>query len=162
VWAVAADFTMEMIAVGRGRRQGGNVEWVVADALHLPFADASFSGVISGFLLRNLGDLGGSIFEQQRVLQVGGRWVSLDTTPPSAGALNPLIRFHLHTVIPTLGRVLTGDAEAYRYLPDSTEHFVNAESLSKTLTDAGMTGVGFIRKMFGTVAIHWARKEAAR
>lgn len=162
VRAVAADFTAEMIAVGRRRTQGGTVDWVVADALHLPFADSSFGGVISGFLLRNLGDVEASISEQQRVLQAGGQLVSLDTTPPPAGMLRPLIRFHLHTVIPTLGRVLAGDAEAYRYLPDSTEHFATAEAIADRMTAVGMTAVGFVRRMFGTVAIHWGRKDAVQ
>ena len=162
VRAVAADFTAEMIAVGRRRTQGGTVDWVMADALHLPFADFSFGGVISGFLLRNLGDVEASISEQQRVLQAGGQLVSLDTTPPPAGMLRPLIRFHLHTVIPTLGRVLAGDAEAYRYLPDSTEHFATAEAIADRMTAVGMTAVGFVRRMFGTVAIHWGRKDAVQ
>jgi demethylmenaquinone methyltransferase / 2-methoxy-6-polyprenyl-1,4-benzoquinol methylase len=161
VRAVAADFTAEMIAVGRRRARAESVEWVVADATHLPFPDATFSGVISGFLLRNLGDLDASIAEQQRVLLAAGRFVSLDTTPPPAGMLSPLIRFHLHTIIPTLGRVLAGDAEAYRYLPDSTERFTDAEGLADKLTEGGMTGVGFVRRMFGTVAIHWASKHAS-
>lgn len=162
VHAVAADFTAEMIAVGRRRARGDTVEWVVADAARLPFAAASFAAVISGFLLRNLGDIDESIADQQRVLQPGGRMVSLDTTPPPAGVLTPLIRFHLHTVIPTLGRVLAGDADAYRYLPNSTERFADAETLAGKMTAVGMTGVGFVRRMFGTVAIHWARKEPAR
>jgi demethylmenaquinone methyltransferase/2-methoxy-6-polyprenyl-1,4-benzoquinol methylase len=159
VRAVAADFTAEMIAVGRRRARAESVEWVVADAAHLPFADASFAGVISGFLLRNLGDIDGSLAEQQRVLQADGRLVSLDTTPPPAGVLSPLIRFHLHMVIPTLGRVLAGDAEAYRYLPDSTERFTDPETIAGKLIQAGMTDVGVVRRMLGTVAIHWARKQ---
>jgi demethylmenaquinone methyltransferase / 2-methoxy-6-polyprenyl-1,4-benzoquinol methylase len=162
VRAVAADFTAEMIAVGRRRAQAENVEWVVADSAHLPFADSSFAGVISGFLLRNLGDIDGALAEQQRVLQSDGRWVSLDTTPPPPGILSPLIRFHLHTVIPTLGRILAGDTEAYRYLPDSTERFTDAETLAGKLNQSGMAGVGFVRRMFGTVAIHWANKVTAR
>ncbi len=159
VSAVAADFTTEMIDVGRRRTQGHDVEWVVADALRLPFADACFAGVISGFLLRNLGDIGGSLSEQNRVLQSGSWLVSLDTTPPPADMLSPFVRFHLHTIIPFLGRAFAGEAEAYRYLPDSTEHFADAESLADTMESVGMTDVGFVRRMLKTVAIHWARKD---
>ena len=156
--AVAADFTPEMIAVGRLREEGGTVSWVVADALHLPFADSSFVGVISGFLLRNLSDVDGSLSEQHRVLRRAGRLVSLDTTPPPPGLFRPLIRFHLHTVIPTLGRVFAGEAEAYRYLPDSTEHFVTAEALAARMATVGLASVGYVRRMFGTIAIHWGSK----
>jgi demethylmenaquinone methyltransferase/2-methoxy-6-polyprenyl-1,4-benzoquinol methylase len=160
VSAVAADFTSEMMCVGRRRDQAHHVEWVIADALHLPFADACFSGVISGFLLRNLGDLNASLEEQKRVLRPGSWLVSLDTTPPAAGLLSPLVRFHLHTIIPLLGSVFAGDAEAYRYLPDSTERFADAEVLAERMRSIGMTGVGYIRRMLNTVAIHWARKGA--
>jgi demethylmenaquinone methyltransferase/2-methoxy-6-polyprenyl-1,4-benzoquinol methylase len=157
VSTVAADFTTEMIEVGRRRPHGRDVEWVVADAVRLPFADGCFSGVVSGFLLRNLGDLDGSLSEQNRVLRPGSWLVSLDTTPPT-GILSPLVRFHLHTIIPFLGRVLAGDAEAYRYLPDSTEHFADADALADRMRAIGMTDVGFVRRMLKTVAIHWARK----
>jgi demethylmenaquinone methyltransferase/2-methoxy-6-polyprenyl-1,4-benzoquinol methylase len=153
VSAVAVDFTSEMIAVGRQRTRGRKVEWVVAD-------DSCFAGVISGFLLRNLGDIDASLAEQKRVLQTGSWLVSLDTTPPPRGMLSPFIRFHLHTIIPLLGRVIAGDAEAYRYLPDSTEHFTDAETLAGRMMSMGMTGVGFVRRMLKTVAIHWARKDA--
>ena len=156
--AVAADFTPEMIVVGRLRKKAGSVNWVVADALHLPFADSSFAGVISGFLLRNLADVEGSLSEQHRVLREAGRLVSLDTTPPPPGLFRPLIRFHLHTVIPTLGRMLAGEAEAYRYLPDSTEHFTTAEALAARMTAVGLAAVGYVRRMFGTIAIHWGSK----
>lgn len=162
VFAVAADFTTEMISVGRRRMQPPSVVWVVADALHLPFAAACFSGVVSGFLLRNLGDIDLALSEQRRVLSAGGRLVTLDTTPPPAGVLRPLIRFHLHTVIPALGRLVAGDAEAYRYLPDSTEHFADADSLADRMKNIGLSGVGYVRRMFGTVAIHWAGKDADR
>ncbi len=81
---VAADFTPEMMTVGRRRPDSGRIAWVVADALHLPFAQASFAGAISGFLLRNVTEIDRVLAEELRVLCPGGRAVSLDTTPPAA------------------------------------------------------------------------------
>jgi demethylmenaquinone methyltransferase/2-methoxy-6-polyprenyl-1,4-benzoquinol methylase len=161
--ALAADFTIEMMRVGR-HREGRDIAakerlaWTAADGQRLPFSDGVFDAVVSGFLLRNLSDLGRGIAEQFRVLKPGGRFVSLDTTPPPRNILAPLIRFHLHTVIPLLGRLLTGQSDAYTYLPDSTESFQEAEILAERLRSAGFEAVGFKRLMFKTIAIHWGHK----
>jgi demethylmenaquinone methyltransferase/2-methoxy-6-polyprenyl-1,4-benzoquinol methylase len=158
---IGADFTGEMIAVGRQRRPASTLNWVLADALHLPLAARSFDGVVSGFLLRNVTDLPRALAEQWRVLRPGTSMVCLDTTPPRPGWLRPLLTFHLHTVIPALGQLFAGDGAAYRYLPDSTESFLSAEALQQQIQLAGFQHAGFIRHMLGTVAIHWGRKPAA-
>lgn len=160
---VAADFTLAMMLEGKKRARPGTDRhplegWSGADALALPFPRETFDAVVSGFLLRNVIDLPLALIEQLRVLKPGGRWVALDTTQPVQNLLSPLIAIHLHTVIPLLGRLLTGQADAYTYLPDSTEHFLKAEDLADRLEGAGFSEVGFQRRMFGTIAIHWARK----
>jgi demethylmenaquinone methyltransferase/2-methoxy-6-polyprenyl-1,4-benzoquinol methylase len=152
---VAADFTPEMMTVGRRHPDSARIAWVVADAQHLPFASASFAGAISGFLLRNVAEVDRVLAEELRVLNPGGRTVSLDTTPPPRGFLRPAIEFHFRRVIPLLGRLVAGDAEAYNYLPASTERFLSAEALSSRMTAAGFRSTGFVRRMLGTVAIHW-------
>lgn len=154
----AADFSLPMMRAGQHRRGSERAGWVMADALRLPFAPASFDGVISGFLLRNVSDVSTALAEQARVLRPSGRLVCLDTTPPASGWMRPLLRFHLHVVIPLLGRWVAGDREAYNYLPDSTERFLTAGALASRLAEAGMTQVGYVRRMLGTVAIHWASK----
>lgn len=155
---VAADLTLQMIARGRKRQGGKKVLWVVADASHLPFLPGVFKGVISGYLLRNVPDILQTLREQCRVLVQGGRLVALDTTPPQQNLLYPFILFYFRIVIPMLGRLLAGDAAAYRYLPDSTEHFLSAERLAEKLRIAGFQKVGFARRMLGTMAIHWGQK----
>ena len=155
---VASDLTPEMIAVGKCRADAEHILWVVADAEHMPFAMAAFDGVISGFLLRNVANLDRTLGEQRRVLKEGRSMVSLDTTPPRRNLLRPFLRFHLRVVIPLLGRVIAGDAEAYTYLPDSTEGFLEAGRLAEHMRTAGFDGVKYVRRMLGTVAIHWGRK----
>jgi demethylmenaquinone methyltransferase / 2-methoxy-6-polyprenyl-1,4-benzoquinol methylase len=160
---LAADFTLEMMRVGQFRpqaqRSGSNgLEWSAADGQSLPLPANTFDAVVSGFLLRNLSNLALGLSEQYRVLKPGGRIVALDTTPPPHNLLEPFIRFHLHTVIPTLGQWITGQADAYRYLPDSTESFLEPERMVRRLMDAGFEKVGFHRLMFDTVAIYWGRK----
>jgi demethylmenaquinone methyltransferase/2-methoxy-6-polyprenyl-1,4-benzoquinol methylase len=162
VLMVACDLTPEMIAVGRERFPDEGVMWVVADAAHLPFVPQMFNGVISGFLLRNVPDVDQALREQQRVLMPGGRFVSLDTTPPSSGFLRPFIHLHLNYVIPLLGKLIAGDAEAYAYLPDSTNRFLSAEDLVGRIQAAGIQGVKFVRRMLGTIAIHWGETRRVR
>ncbi len=152
---VALDFTPEMIRLGRRRAAGSRVHWIVGDAARLPFAAAAFDGIVSGFLLRNVSDIDRVLVEERRVARPGARVVSLDTTPPPRSWLRPFLDFHLHTVIPVLGRIIAGDPEAYNYLPQSTERFLEAEALAERLTAAGFRHVGFVRRMFDTVAIHW-------
>jgi demethylmenaquinone methyltransferase / 2-methoxy-6-polyprenyl-1,4-benzoquinol methylase len=154
----AADFTLEMMREGRKETSPAGLDWSAADALNLPFASESFDAVVSGFLLRNVIDVKRSLREQRRVLKPGGRLVALDTTRPRPSLLNPIIHFHLHTVIPTLGRLLAGQPEAYRYLPETTEHFLSAEQLAALMQEAGFRQVGFHLLMAGTIAIHWGDK----
>ena len=157
---VAADFSQEMMMVGRARHENhGSLDWSVADALNLPFPSNSFDAVVSAFLLRNVGSLSQALQEQFRVLKPGGRLVALDTTPPKNGLLSPAIKFHLHTVIPFLGKLISDDASAYQYLPDSTESFLAPKTLAALLQTTGLKEVGFRQRMFGTVAIHWGIKE---
>ena len=152
---VAADFTLEMMRVGQ---KTSPLDFSSADALRLPFNELFFDAVVSGFLMRNVIDLQKALEEQYRVLKKGGRIVILDTTRPKRNILSPLIWLHLHFVIPTIGGLLTGSRDAYRYLPDTTEGFVTAEELATRMAIAGFKKIDFQRFMFGTVAIHWGEK----
>lgn len=157
---VAADFTVEMMRVGRERRSGRHVRWAAADALNLPFPRNTFDAVACGYLMRNVADVDRGWAEQFRVLKPGGRVVCIDTTPPPRNALRPVVNFHLHTVIPLLGGLVAGDSRAYTYLPESTESFLPAERLAERMRRAGFQQVQFERRMFGTVAIHTGVKPA--
>lgn len=163
VSALAADFTLEMMQAGKRRpekqlSEDQRLAWSAADAQALPLTDNTFDAVVSGYLLRNVSNLALSLSEQYRVLKPGGRIVALDTAPPLHNALEPFIRFHLHTVIPALGQWITGQSDAYRYLPDSTESFLEPERLAARLLAAGFEQVGFHRLMFGAMVIVWGRK----
>ena len=155
---VAADFTLEMMQVGKDRVTLSGLGWSAADALCLPFLSGVFDAVVSGFLLRNVSDVQVALREQYRMLRPSGRIVFLDTTRPSRNLLSPLINFHLHTVIPALGQVVTGSREAYTYLPETTDAFLEAKKLAALMVQAGFREVGFHHLMFATIAIHWGRK----
>ena len=157
---IESDFTLEMMRVGQSRPGTEALRWSSADALNLPFPENTFDAVVSGFLLRNVIDVPQALSEQYRVIKPGGRIVSLDTTRPKKNLLTPFVRFHMHTVIPLLGRLISGQEDAYAYLPDSSEGFLSAEELAAQMVSAGFEGVGFNRLNFGTIAIHWGIKPA--
>lgn len=152
----AADFTLEMMRAGR--QAADTFAWSAADALRLPFRDEQFDAVVSGFLMRNVVDTIAALREQHRVLKPKGRIVILDTTRPKKNLLSPFIWLHMHLVIPALGTLLSGQRDAYTYLPDSTEAFLTAEDLAARMAAAGFKRIGYKRLMFGTIAIHWGEK----
>ncbi len=159
---VGADFALQMMQVGKRRTpHGQSVAWTGADALRLPYADGSFDAVVSGYLMRNVVDIPGSLAEQQRVLKPGGRIVILDTSPPPDNLLKPLIMIHLKYGIPLVGRLIGGKAagDAYRYLPESTKAFKMPLELAHLVEAAGFEDVQFKTLMFGTMAVHWAVKR---
>jgi demethylmenaquinone methyltransferase/2-methoxy-6-polyprenyl-1,4-benzoquinol methylase len=155
---VAADFTLPMMRIGQRRAGAESVAWLAADTLRLPYTDNTFDAVTSGYLFRNVPDILAALKEQVRVLKPGGRFVTLDTTPPPENLLWPFIQIHLRFVIPALGRIITGQADAYRYLPESTLHFKTADQFAYLMRAAGLVNVGYRRFMFKTMAVHWGFK----
>jgi demethylmenaquinone methyltransferase/2-methoxy-6-polyprenyl-1,4-benzoquinol methylase len=108
--------------------------------------------------MRNTADLKLALKEQIRLLNPGGRIVILDTTRPKTNLFTPFIWLHMHLIIPALGRLVTGDRQAYEYLSNSSERFLFAEELAAKMNEAGFTNIAFKRYMFGTIAIHWGIK----
>jgi demethylmenaquinone methyltransferase/2-methoxy-6-polyprenyl-1,4-benzoquinol methylase len=157
---VAADFTFEMMAAGRSRHTGRAIQWCGADALALPFRDNSFDAVTSGYLIRNVVDIRKAFDEQMRVLRPGGRLVCLDTSPPPAGLLQPAIKAYLQFAIPLAGRLVSGDRYAYRYLPESTQHFHTPDELRNIMQAAGLENIVYRRLMLRTVVILQGTKPA--
>ena len=151
--AVAADFTFEMMATGRARHAGRPIQWCGADALALPFEDNTFDAVTSGYLIRNVVDIRQAFEEQRRVVRPGGKVVCLDTSPPPAGVLRPFIKAYLQIAIPLAGRLVSGDRHAYRYLPESTQHFHTPKELQVFMQTAGLQHIAYRRLMHRTVVI---------
>lgn len=158
VQAVGGDFSLGMMRVGQTLPFGDQVQWNQSDALNLPFPDDTFAAVTSGYLMRNVIDIPRALSEQKRVLKVGGRIVILDTSPPPNNLLRPFILIHLRYTIPLLGRIIGGNADAYQYLPESTQKFKTPDELAQLMREAGFRNVEYKRFMFGTMAVHWGEK----
>lgn len=158
---IGADFAVGMMRVGQRRLPfGERVRWAGADALRLPFADGYFDAVASAYLMRNVTDIPRALEEQRRVLKPGGKIVFLDTAPPPDNGLKPLIMLHLKYGIPLVGRVVGGKAaaDAYRYLPETTDAFKTPAELARLLDGAGFQSVQYQTFMFATMAVHWGTK----
>lgn len=157
-----ADFSLGMMRVGKALPSGYRMQWAGADALQLPFPDDTFDAVTSGFLVRNVIDIPRTLGEQLRVLKPGGRIVILDSAPPPPSLVRPFIEIHLRYVIPTLGRLIGGKsvADAYQYLPSSTQAFKTPAELAALMSEAGIQNVQYKTFMFGTVAVHWGEKRS--
>jgi demethylmenaquinone methyltransferase/2-methoxy-6-polyprenyl-1,4-benzoquinol methylase len=118
----------------------------------------TFDAVVSGYFLRNVSDVERALAEQYRVLKPDGYMVCLDTTPPPNDFWHLPVRVYLNLIIPIVGSLITGYFEAYRYLPESTSHFLRTNELVDCVQRVGFREVGFRRFMGGTMAIHWGVK----
>ena len=144
------DFSERMLE--RAGRKLPAADWVRADALDLPFADASFDAATVGFGVRNVSDLERGLRELHRVLRAGGRLGVLEITRPK-GALRPFFGVWFDRVVPALGRVLPGGA-AYTYLPASVRRFPGPEDLALALRAAGFSEVRYRLFAGGIVSLH--------
>ena len=158
VAVVGVDFSREMLTLAARKAQalglGDRVQWQLADALELPFADGAFVAATSGFSLRNVDDVGRALREMARVVAPGGRVVVLELTPVRSRLFGPLFRAYFRGLVPLVGGLLTGDRAAYTYLPDSVLAFPTAAALADLMREAGLGDVRYRLLALGTVALH--------
>ena len=156
---VAIDLSPGMLAVLSRRATGmqrARVRPLVGNAEALPLPDASIDRIVSGFTVRNVGDLGRAFAELRRVLRPDGRAVVLELSHPPSPVFAQLFALYFSFLLPALARLLGGDGRAYRYLPESLRPFPDAERLAAMLRDAGFSTVTYERVTFGIAAIHIA------
>lgn len=132
------DFVPRMIELARSKtaRRGFEVEYRVADALALPFENGSFDIAAIAFGIRNIDDPRRALTEMARVLSPGGRVVVLEFGQPRGLLFAPLYRLYSRTVLPLAGRIITGDLDAYRYLPETAARFPSANQFLAILEEA--------------------------
>jgi demethylmenaquinone methyltransferase / 2-methoxy-6-polyprenyl-1,4-benzoquinol methylase len=135
------------------------IAWLKGDAMALPFPEASFDAVTVAFGLRNMPSYVGALREMARVLRPGGTLVCLETTTFRIPLLQSAFDWCFSRVVPIIGGLLSGESDAYRYLPASASVFPNADSLGHMMLDAGFSKVRYRRLGAGTVALHVASKH---
>jgi demethylmenaquinone methyltransferase / 2-methoxy-6-polyprenyl-1,4-benzoquinol methylase len=157
---VGADFSHAMLqrasakAAGRG---ASPPEWIEADALKLPFPDASFDLVTSAFGFRNLANYGAGLREIRRVLRRGAECGILDFSEPR-GPIGAIYRFYFKRVLPQIGTLISGVRGPYAYLPASVERFPEPEQMRSRMKAAGFTDATWTPYTFGIAGLYRGKK----
>lgn len=157
---IGADFSHTMLVRAREKAAAVSgkapVRFFEADALRLPFADGSFDLVASAFGFRNLANYEAGLREIVRVLKPGGTLGILEFSEPAPGAMGKLYRFYCQKVLPKIGGWISGDADAYAYLPKSVSRFFRPEELAALMKKVGFVSVKYYLMTLGSVALHVA------
>ena len=145
-----------MVAVGRKRlaRFGERAEFAIGNAEALPFPDKSFDAYTIGFGIRNVTHIDKALAEAYRVLKPGGRFLCLEFSHCEVPLLDRLYDFHSFEVIPRLGALAAGNAEAYRYLVESIRKFPRQEKFADMIRAAQFSRVAYRNLSGGIAAIH--------
>ena len=154
---LAADFAPKMLALARPKFAGHNIIVFEADALNLPFPDASLDLVTFAFGFRNLADYAAGLAELYRVLGPGGEIAVLECNQPG-GLIGWLYSLYFRRVLPTLGGLISGTPRAYAYLPDSVERFPRPPRMKKMIEAAGFINASWTSYTFGTAGLYRAVK----
>jgi demethylmenaquinone methyltransferase/2-methoxy-6-polyprenyl-1,4-benzoquinol methylase len=149
------DFLPEMLELARRK---GVRRVVLADAMKLPFDDASFDCVTIAFGLRNLENCATALTEMWRVLNARGHLLVLEFSLPTTPILRAAYRFYLHRCMPLLGSFLTQKKSAYDYLGDSIEAFPSGDAMCELMRRTGYVSPSFERLTGGIVTIYTAAK----
>ena len=156
--AVVLDMTEGMLLSGRQRAEAdamaGRMDWVVGDAMALPFASGSFDIYTISFGIRNVTRIGDALREAFRVLRPGGRLMVLEFSQIPNDLLQKAYDLYSFNVIPAMGQVVAGDRTSYQYLVESIRKFPDQESFSVLIRAAGFEQVLHRNLTMGVAALH--------
>ena len=155
---VMTDINASLLACGRSRLLneglGVNVQMLLADAESLPFSGGQFDCVSIAFGLRNVTRIPKALASMSRLLKPGGRLVILEFSTPTSTLLSRAYDLFSFSVIPSMGKMVTGDEQSYQYLVESIRKHPNQQTLSAMMEEAGLEDVKHQNINGGIVAIH--------
>ena len=156
--ATVLDLTGSMLEEGRKRaeaeRQAEALQWVVGDAMALPFADNAFDVYTISFGIRNVTRIADALTEAYRVLRPGGRLMVLEFSQLPNPLMQKAYDLYSFNVIPTMGQIVAGDRDSYQYLVESIRKFPDQESFAAMIRQAGFGQVKFRNLSMGIAALH--------
>lgn len=159
---IGTDISEGMMNVGREKVRQARLERHISftreDCMALTFPDARFDAVTVAFGVRNFEDLDQGLREIYRVLMPGGHLVILELSEPEWFPMKQLYGIYSKWVIPTIGKLLSKDRSAYRYLPQSIKAFPQGEVMSQIIQRAGFRAVSFKRLTLGICTLYFATK----
>jgi len=149
-----ADFSHTMLVLASKKTNASQpMKWVEADALQLPFPDESFDLITSAFGFRNLADYDAGLREIRRVLRPGGECGILEFSEPK-GALGRIYDVYFKSVLPRIGKLISGNNGAYAYLPASVERFPPPAEMISRMQDAGFRNSCWTPYTFGIAGLY--------
>ncbi|WP_414500950.1 MULTISPECIES: bifunctional demethylmenaquinone methyltransferase/2-methoxy-6-polyprenyl-1,4-benzoquinol methylase UbiE [unclassified Zymobacter] len=155
---VLADINASMLNVGRDKLMnmgiGHEVEYVQANAESLPFPDNTFDRITIAFGLRNVTDKDKALRSMARVLKPGGRLLVLEFSKPTNPLFEKIYDQYSFQILPRIGRLITQDADSYRYLAESIRMHPDQETLKGMMEQAGLDRVEYTNMTNGIVALH--------
>jgi demethylmenaquinone methyltransferase / 2-methoxy-6-polyprenyl-1,4-benzoquinol methylase len=156
---LGSDFCHPMLVAARGKFRDRHARSALfeGDALQLPLRDSSLDLLTVAFGFRNLANYSAGIAEMRRVVRSGGTAAILEFSQPPNAAFRALYNFYSRRILPVIGGALSGNPDAYRYLPESVRKFPSAPGLADDLRSAGFTNVEYEYLTGGIVALHLAR-----
>ena len=156
--ATVLDLTEKMLAVGKTRAKDSAVQecldWVVGDAMALPFQDNLFDVYTISFGIRNVTHPYRALTEAHRVLRPGGRLMVLEFSQIPVPLVQKAYDLYSFKIIPELGKLITGDRESYQYLVESIRNFPDQENFLKLLNEARFENTSYRNLSLGIAAIH--------
>ncbi|WP_349259926.1 demethylmenaquinone methyltransferase [Jatrophihabitans sp.] len=158
--AVACDFSLGMLRAGRANKKRAGVPFVAGDAVHLPFADASFDAAVISFGLRNVSDVPLALREMARVVRPGGHLVVCEFSRPTWRPFRFVYLNYLMRALPWVARKVSSNADAYVYLAESIRAWPAQDDLAATVAANGWTAVRYRNLTGGIVALHMAERPA--
>jgi demethylmenaquinone methyltransferase/2-methoxy-6-polyprenyl-1,4-benzoquinol methylase len=157
--AVACDFSVGMLSVGRRTRPG--VPFVAGDATRLPFADGTFDAVTISFGLRNVHDVDEALREMLRVTRHGGRLVVCEFSHPTFAPFRTVYVEYLMKALPYVATKVSSSPDSYVYLAESIQAWPDQQSLATVIRRSGWEGVEYRNLSGGIVALHRAAADKA-
>jgi demethylmenaquinone methyltransferase/2-methoxy-6-polyprenyl-1,4-benzoquinol methylase len=155
---ILSDINSSMLNVGRDRLidrgVNQNVQYVQLDAQHIPFDDNSFDCVTIAFGLRNVTDKDLALRSILRVLKPGGRLLVLEFSKPKNKLLKKVYDEYSFRLLPFMGKLITDDADSYRYLAESIRMHPDQKTLQDMMDEAGFTNTEYQNMTGGIVALH--------
>ena len=156
--AVVLDMTENMLIEGRKRAEAealsSQLDWIVGDAMALPFEDNSFDVYTISFGIRNVTRVSDALSEAFRVLRPGGRLMVLEFSQLPNLAMQKAYDLYSFNVIPRMGQVIAGDSDSYQYLVESIRQFPDQDTFAGMIRDAGFDNVSYRNMTFGVAALH--------